>query len=84
MQIGEGDEMSRLVKGSMGLPMCAVCCKPVEKIEWMDDPMRWLRRFRVSCHGQVEEGELTDLQVLDAKDIGFWVAFERPALERPA
>jgi hypothetical protein len=74
-------EMSGLIRAGMGWPQCAVCRKPVDKVESMDDPLRRSRRFRVSCHGEAEEGELSDLQMLDAVQIEFGLAFERAALE---
>lgn len=72
--------MSELIRGGMGWPQCAVCRKPVDKVEAMDDPLRRSRRFRLSCHGEVEEGELPDWQVLDAAQIEFGLAFERARL----
>lgn len=44
----------------MNAPICAVCNKPVDQIEWFDDPANHVRVFRVFCHGKIEEQTLTD------------------------
>lgn len=67
--------------GRYGWPTCDVCDKDVERIESAWDPNRDARKFRVFCHGEVEEAELTPLIEADATDVQFGRAFVRPRLE---
>ena len=58
-----------------GLPICAVCNKPVERMESMYD-IAWARkRFRVYCHGQTEEAFLNDEIIEDCDSIRMGQAF---------
>ena len=68
-----------------GLPICAVCNKPVERMESMYD-IAWARkRFRVYCHGQTEEAFLNDETIEDSDSIRMGQAFidklQQPQLE---
>ena len=69
--------------GGYGWPKCDVCDKDVERIESAWDPYRDSRRFRVLCHGEWEEAELTPLTEMDAVDVSFGRAFVRQRLEAP-
>ena len=57
------------------LPICAVCNKPVERMESMYD-IAWARkRFRVYCHGEMEESILDDETIEDSSSIRMGQAF---------
>ena len=57
------------------VPMCAVCNKPVERVESMYDIAWAAKRFRVYCHGDMEEGFLDDVLVEDNVNVKFGQAF---------
>lgn len=57
------------------VPICDVCNKPVDRIDWWDDYNRCVRVFRVSCHGETETAELPDYMVLDSLSITMGRAF---------
>jgi hypothetical protein len=67
-------------------PMCAVCNKTVEKVESMYDIAYGAKRFRVYCHGDVEEAMLDDVTIEDCDSVRFGQAFidklPQPQLER--
>lgn len=67
----------------MGWLTCAVCNKPVDSIEQIDDPYMDRRVFRAYCHGQVDEATLDAMTVQDSIEIKFTWAFQRPGLEEP-
>lgn len=57
------------------VPLCAVCNKPVERMESMYD-IAWARkRFRVYCHGDMEESMLDDVIIEDCDSVRFGQAF---------
>jgi hypothetical protein len=58
-----------------GVPICAVCNKPVERMESMYDISMAIRRFRVYCHGQTEEAFLADEAVVSTDSIRMGQAF---------
>jgi hypothetical protein len=68
------------------VPTCAVCNKPVDKIESMYDIAYGAKRFRVYCHGDVEEAMLDDVIIEDCDSVQFGQAFidklPQPQLER--
>lgn len=68
------------------LPRCAVCNKPVERVESMYDIAWGGKRFRVYCHGDVEEAMLDDVLIEDNYSVSFGEAFidklPQPQLER--
>lgn len=66
----------------MGWLTCAVCNKPVDSIEQIDDPYMDRRVFRAHCHGQVDEATLDAITLMDSIDIKFTWAFQRQALEK--
>ncbi len=57
------------------VPMCAVCNKPVERVESMYDYAWAAKRFRVYCHGDMEEAMLDDVTVEDSNSVCFGQAF---------
>lgn len=57
------------------VPMCAICNKPVERIESMYDIAWAAKRFRVYCHGDVEEAMLDDVTIEDCDSVQFGQAF---------
>jgi len=57
------------------VPLCAVCNKPVERMESMYDINSYQKRFRVYCHGQMEEALLSDMVIWDADSIRMGQAF---------
>ena len=57
------------------VPMCAVCNKPVEKVESMYDIAYGGKRFRVYCHGDMEEAMLDDTIIEDVNSVSFGQAF---------
>ena len=68
------------------VPMCAVCNKPVDKVESMYDIAYGGKRFRVYCHGDMEEAMLDDVLIEDSYSVKFGQAFidklPQPQLER--
>ena len=58
-----------------GVPLCAVCNKPVERMESMYDMNNYQKRFRVYCHGQTEEAFLNDMDIWNADSIRMGQAF---------
>ena len=70
------------------VPMCAVCNKPVERMESMYDINAYQKRFRVYCHGQTEDATLDDMTIWDADSIRMGQAFidklPQPQLEKEA
>lgn len=58
-----------------GLPLCAVCNKPVEHMESEYDINNYQKRFRVYCHGQTEEAFLNDMDIWNADSIRMGQAF---------
>ena len=63
-------------------PMCAVCNKPVEKVESMYLPDYDGKLFKVYCHGKVEQHILSSYTMMDAKEITFGKAFDAPKLPK--
>jgi hypothetical protein len=58
-----------------GMPMCAVCNKPVERMESTYDFHSYQKLFRVYCHGDVEDAKLDDMFIRDADSIRMGQAF---------
>jgi hypothetical protein len=57
------------------LPICAVCNKPVDRMESTYDINHYQKRFRVYCHGQAEEAFLSDMDIWNADSIRVGQAF---------
>lgn len=57
------------------VPMCAVCNKPVERVESMYDLAWAAKRFRVYCHGDIEEAMIDDVTIEDCNSVRFGQAF---------
>lgn len=66
--------------GADSWPTCAVCNKPVEKMEVFDDPMRQVRVYRAVCHGETQSAEIARFTMEDSLAISFARAFEREAI----
>lgn len=68
------------------VPTCAVCNKPVERVESMYDIAWAAKRFRVYCHGDMEEAMLNDVTIEDADSVRFGQSFidklPQPQLEK--
>ena len=58
-----------------GVPLCAVCNKPVERMDSMYDINKNQKRFRVYCHGQIEEAFLNDMDIWNTDSIRMGQAF---------
>lgn len=58
-----------------GVPICAICNKPVERMESMYDFSMMAKRFRVYCHGDMEEATLNDEVIEDYDSIRMGQAF---------
>jgi hypothetical protein len=57
------------------VPACAICNKPVERVESMYDIAYGGKRFRVYCHGDMEEAMLDDVLIEDNYSVSFGQAF---------
>jgi hypothetical protein len=57
------------------VPLCAVCNKPVERMESTYDINTYRKRFRVYCHGQMEDATLNDMDIWNADSIRMGEAF---------
>ena len=57
------------------VPMCAVCNKRVDRMESEYDINTYQKRFRVYCHGQIEEALLSDMDIWNADSIRMGQAF---------
>jgi hypothetical protein len=58
-----------------GVPLCAVCNKPVERMESEYDINNYQKRFRVYCHGEFEEAFLNDVDIENVDSIRMGQAF---------
>jgi hypothetical protein len=77
-KLGEEMKLSAQKKFELALhdvPMCAVCNKPVERMESMYDINHYQKGFRVYCHGQTEDAFLSDMDIWDADSIRMGQAF---------
>lgn len=66
--------------GVGGWPTCAVCNKPVERMEVWNDPMTFAKTYSAFCHGERQNVQITDFTLEDAHEIKFVRAFEREQL----
>ena len=57
------------------VPLCAVCNKPVERMDSEYDINTYQKRFRVYCHGQMEEALLSDMDIWNADSSRMGQAF---------
>jgi hypothetical protein len=67
--------VSKFDRGLHEFPICAICNKPVEKVESMYDVAYGAKRFRVYCHGDIEEAMLDDVLIEDNYSVSFGQAF---------
>jgi hypothetical protein len=58
-----------------GVPLCAICNKPVERMESLYDINKYQKVFRVFCHGQIEEVLLSDMDIWNTDSIRMGQAF---------
>ena len=58
-----------------GVPLCAICNKPVERMESLYDINKYQKVFRVFCHGQIEEVLRSDRDIWNADSIRMGQAF---------
>ena len=79
MKLAEQNKFSLELHGQL---MCAVCNKPVDKIEYIRDPyFRNGVNFRAYCHSETETIFLPEELILDSS-ISFGKAFlSQPQLE---
>jgi len=68
-------EQNKFELSLQGLPLCAVCNKPVERMESEYDINASQKRFRVYCHGQTEEAFLNDMDIWNVDSIRMGQAF---------
>ena len=68
-------EQNKFALALHGVPLCAVCNKPVERMDSEYDINAYQKRFRVYCHGQVEEAFLSDMDIWNADSIRMGQAF---------
>jgi hypothetical protein len=68
-------EQNKFALALHGVPLCAVCNKPVERMESQYDINLYQKRFLVYCHGQVEEALLSDMDIWNADSIRMGQAF---------
>ena len=59
----------------VAFPICAICDKPVDKVESMFLPEYDGKIFKVYCHGEVEKQILSAITMMGAKEITFGKAF---------
>ena len=67
--------LSKFDRGLHEFPICAICNKPVKKVEAMYDVAYGAKRFRVYCHGDIEEAMLDDVLIEDNYSVSFGQAF---------
>lgn len=67
--------LNKFDKGLHEFPVCAICNKPVERVESMYDIAWAAKRFRVYCHGDMEEAMLDDVIIEDCNSVRFGQAF---------
>lgn len=61
-----------------GWPICAVCERPVERVEHDEDALRAKLVITVYCHGDVETAEILERELVrGAECIKFGRAFTR-------
>ena len=68
-------EQNKFALALHGLPLCAVCNKPVERMDSEYDINTCQKRFRVYCHGQTEDAFLNDMDIWNADSIRMGQAF---------
>jgi len=68
-------EQNKFALALHDVPLCAVCNKPVERMDSMYDINAYQKRFRVYCHGQFEEAHLNDMDIWNADSIRMGEAF---------
>lgn len=67
----------------MGVPRCAVCKKPVDRMRTIPDSARRQFVFVVECHGETQTVTMTGEEVEARRLAGFGEAFSSPLLAKP-
>ena len=49
----------------MPYPQCAVCGKPVDRVDRYDNPMSMHTEFKVWCHGDMQIAQISHLDVME-------------------
>ena len=79
-------EQNKFASALHDVPLCAVCNKPVERMDSEYDINAYQKRFRVYCHGQMEEAFISDMDIWNADSIRMGQAFvdtlAQPQLEQ--
>jgi hypothetical protein len=57
------------------VPQCAVCKKPVERLQYETDPVTCATYIAVSCHGQTEKARISYLDWLEMTEMTMGEAF---------
>ena len=65
----------------VAFPICAICDKPVDKVESMYLPEYDGKAFKVYCHGKVEKQILSAYTMEKSTEITFGKAFDYNKLE---
>lgn len=68
-------EQNKFALALHDVPLCAICNKPVERMDSEYDINLYQKRFRVYCHGQMEEALLSDMDIWNADSIRMGQAF---------
>lgn len=59
----------------MRQPICARCCKPVDRFVEKHDPFTETIRFTVYCHGETESVAFNECELIGANAVMFREAF---------
>jgi hypothetical protein len=68
---------ARATGSQPGWPTCAVCRRPVERVETARNVLDGTVQFTARCHGDVETATVTESDLTRANGLCFGVAFER-------
>lgn len=60
--------------------ICAVCNRPIERLERTDDPTTLSVKFRAYCHGEMEEVIIHHMDICEGISIQGGVAFRNSPL----
>jgi hypothetical protein len=65
-----------------GWPICAVCQKKVERLEWVTNPADSFGvTIRAFCHGAKEDSRISMLDMMSADRVEMTTAFNQPTLQ---
>jgi hypothetical protein len=74
-------EASMTVPVDVRFPICDVCNRQVQTIEWWDDYAQNVRHFKVACHGETETAVLPGYMIEDSLSITMGRAFVKERLD---